>query len=121
MELKVINEIRDELKTFNTVEQFDSYYRSHKDDVNKHTTQYLNRVYKINTPDGLYRITKKNCVKVDGKLTQGEIFLKKIKTSNTDTNTHDFTQLANSITDLQNQVDTIKNALNEVIKVVNGQ
>lgn len=112
MELKVINEIRDEVKTFNTVEQFDSYYRIHKDDMNTHTTQYLNRVFKINTPDGEYRITKKNCVKVDGKLTQGEIYLKKIKGTNT---THD------SITDLQNQVDAIKNALNEVIKVVNSR
>lgn len=67
MNLKVINEIRDETKIFKTVEEFDIYYSKHKDEMNTHTTQYLNRVYKIDTNDGEYRITKKNCKKVDGK------------------------------------------------------
>ena len=79
MELKVINEITDEVKYFKSIEEFNLFYQKHKDDMNDQTTQYLNRVYKIITPEGMeYRITKKIALKVG---TEGLVviyFLKKL-------------------------------------------
>ena len=151
MNLKVINEIRDETKIFKTVEEFDIYYSKHKDEMNTHTTQYLNRVYKIDTNDGEYRITKKNCKKVDGKITDGDIYLKKVKTklndsprgSNTvsdksndddltslrftsieasvESNKTSINQLKTSIEQLTELVDDIKDKLNKVIQFINSQ
>ena len=69
MNLKVMNEIRDDIKAIKTVKEFDIYCSKHKDETNTHTTQYLNRVYKVNTNDSQYGITKKNCKRVDGKIT----------------------------------------------------
>lgn len=68
MELEVINEITEETKNFKSIEEFNLFYQKHKDEMNGRTTQYLNRVYKIITPDGVeYRITKKNCSKEGNK------------------------------------------------------
>lgn len=83
MDLKVINEITTEIKNFKSIEEFNLYYQKHKDDMNNQTTQYLNRVYKIVTPDGVeYRITKKNCQKEGTKRVGGDIFLKKVVKTN---------------------------------------
>lgn len=79
MELEVINEITEETKNFKSIEEFNLFYQKHKDEMNGRTTQYLNRVYKIITPDGVeYRITKKNCSKEGNKRVGGDIFLKKV-------------------------------------------
>ena len=137
MNLKVINEIRDELKTFKTVEEFDIYYSKHKDEMSAHTTQYLNRVYKIDTNDGEYRITKKNCKKVDGKITDGEIYLKKVKSKTSDddltslrftsieasveSNKASINQLKIDVERLTQLVNDIKDKLNNVIQVINSQ
>ena len=138
--MKVINEIRDEKKQFNSIEEFDLFYQKHKDDMNSHTTQYLNKVYKINCSDGNeYRITKKNCVKHDGKIGGGDIYLKKVVNKKTEDNNindlmyaniqADITNLQNTINELKQQIKAItesiavipdiKNTLNEVVKVVN--
>lgn len=78
MELEVINEITEETKNFKSIEEFNLFYQKHKDEMNGRTTQYLNRVYKIITPDGVeYRITKKNCSKEGNKRVGGDIFHKK--------------------------------------------
>ena len=83
MELKVINEITDEVKYFKSIEEFNLFYQKHKDDMNDQTTQYLNRVYKIITPEGMeYRITKKNCSKNGNRRVSGDIFLKKVVKTN---------------------------------------
>lgn len=83
MELKVINEITDEVKYFKSIEEFNLFYQKHKDDMNDQTTQYLNRVYKIITPEGMeYRITKKNCSKNGNRRVGGDIFLKKVVKTN---------------------------------------
>ena len=148
MNLKVINEIRDETKIFKTVEEFDIYYSKHKDEMNNHTTQYLNRVYKIDTNDGEYRITKKNCKKVDGKITDGEIYLKKVKSKMTrqeartprvnvdddltslrftsieasvESNKASINQLKIDVERLTQLVNDIKDKLNKVIQVINSQ
>lgn len=79
MELEVINEITEETKNFKSIEEFNLFYQKHKDEMNGRTTQYLNRVYKIITSDGVeYRITKKNCSKEGNKRVGGDIFLKKV-------------------------------------------
>ena len=79
MSLKVINEITDEIKYFKSIDEFDIYYQKHKEEMNKQTTQLLNRIYKIKTPDNVeYRITKKNCRKEDGKMVYGDVYLRKI-------------------------------------------
>ena len=142
MNLKVINEIRDETKIFKTVEEFDIYYSKHKDEMNTHTTQYLNKVYKIDTNDGEYRITKKNCKKVDGKITDGDIYLKKVKTklnekssenddltslrftsieASVESNKTSINQLKTDIEQLKPIVDDIKDKLNKVIQFINSQ
>ena len=83
MELKVINEITTEVKNFKSIEEFNLYYQKHKDDMDNKTTQYLNRVYKIVTPDGVeYRITKKNCLKEGNKRVGGDVFLRKVVKTN---------------------------------------
>ena len=65
--MKVINEVQEETKSFKSIIEFDAYYRDHKEEMEKQTTQLLNKLYKIEVPDGsVYRITKKNCNKVDG-------------------------------------------------------
>lgn len=83
MELKVVNDHSKEMKTFNSIEEFDLFYRKYKDLLIKQTTQYLNKMYKIITPEGIeYKITKRNCLKDGSKLVQGDIYLKKIDTKN---------------------------------------
>ena len=141
MDLKVINEIRDEIKTFNSPEEFDLYYRKHKESMDNRTTQFLNKVYKINSPDGEYRITKKNCEKKDGKIVGGKICLKKVVNKQNDDNEitdlryaniqADITNLKNELNELKKQIESInesiaiipeiKNTLNEVVRVINGK
>ena len=128
MELKILNEIREEIKQFNSPEEFDIYYRKHKDELNSQTTQYLNRVYRIKCADGTeYRITKKNCSKQDGKRVGGDIYLKKIvKTSqqadDDDENINElrYTNLQADITTLKQQIESMKNTINEIVRVING-
>ena len=54
MDLKVIEPIKNYLKEFKTVDEFNLWYSKNKDEVDKLTTHKLNKMYKI---DG-YRITK---------------------------------------------------------------
>lgn len=57
----MFNEIRDEIKMFRSIEEFDLYYQKNKEAMDKLTTNYLNKIYKIELPNGaVYRITKKN-------------------------------------------------------------
>ena len=118
MNLKVINELRDEVKQFKSVEEFDLYYQKNKDAMNSCTTQYLNKVYKINGSDGTeYRITKKNCTKQDGKLVGGDIYLKKVVSKNDTENNINELMYANvqaDITNLRAELDKTKNQLNEL-------
>ena len=129
--MKVINEIREQTKQFNSVEEFDLYYRRHKEDMDGKTTQYLNRVYKIKCSDGTeYRITKKNCLKQDGKLCGGEIYLKKVVNKQSDDDDLndvryanlkvDITNMNEQINELKQQIDSMKQTINEMIRVING-
>lgn len=133
MELKVINEITTETKQFKSIEEFNLYYQKHKDDMNNQTTQYLNRVYKIITPDGVeYKITKKNCSINDGKRVGGDIFLRKVNQNNSlkelqeDVLKADIENVKNYINLVKNdvksnceQIDEINKKINELKSTVN--
>ena len=61
-EVKIINENRNEVKVFKSLEEFDLFYQKNIDQMKSQTTNYLNKIYKIVTNDGNeYRITKRNC------------------------------------------------------------
>lgn len=132
MELKVINEITTEIKNFKSIEEFNLYYQKHKDDMNNQTTQYLNRVYKIVTPEGVeYRITRKNCSKEGTKRIGGDIFLKKVVKTNDlkelqeDILKVDIENLRNELTNKVNSeqykqdLDSLNNHMNEIDKKIN--
>ncbi len=53
-ELKIIEPIKNYLKEFETVDEFNLYYAKHKDEIDELTTHKLNKMYHING----YRITK---------------------------------------------------------------
>ena len=120
--MKIINEIRDEIKQFNSPEEFDLFYQKHKNDMNTHTTQYLNRIYKIKCADGNeYRITKKNCSKQDGKISGGEIYLKKVvKKTDADNTINElmYTNISADITNLRNELDRTKNELSSILSEI---
>ena len=84
LDVKVINDNKMEQRVFNSVEEFDLFYQKYKDIFNTKTTNYLNKTYKIQTPDAEYRITKRNCK--DGV---GEVYLKKITSSTNDSPNYD--------------------------------
>ena len=149
MELKVINEITTEIKNFKSIEEFDLYYQKHKDEMNNQTTQYLNRVYRIVTPEGTeYRITKKNCSKDGSRRVGGDIYLKKvvkvtdlrelendvIKADQQALNnrcselTHDIENIRNDIVQMQTNYNnitqklaSITNTVNQIAKYINEQ
>ena len=72
-DIRVINDNKMEQRTFNSVEEFDLFYQKYKDMFNEKTTNYLNKTYKIITPECEYRITKRT-----GKDGSSNVFLKKI-------------------------------------------
>ncbi|KAK8896558.1 hypothetical protein M9Y10_014466 [Tritrichomonas musculus] len=121
--MKVINQIQKETKTFNSIVEFEAYYQKHKDEMEKQTTQYLNKVYKIITPDNIeYRITKKNCAKNNGKLIGGEICLKKVQQTQQE-DQHLFEIALESVkVDIENmktKIEEIKQTVNSVVKFIN--
>ena len=118
MELKVINEITDEIKNFRSIEEFNLFYQKHKDEVNSRTTQYLNRVYKIVTPEGVeYRITRKNCSKEGNKRVGGDVFLRKV------VKTNELREIENEImkTDLENLKEEISQSSSSLRSEINEQ
>ena len=135
MELKVINEITTEVKNFKSIEEFDLYYQKHKDEMNNQTTQYLNRVYRIVTPEGTeYRITKKNCSKDGSRRVGGDIYLKKVvkvtdlRELENDVIKADIENIRNDIVQMQTNYNnitqklaSITNTVNQIAKYINEQ
>lgn len=141
--MKVVNEIIQEVKRFKSIDEFEIFYDKNREEMDKHTTQYLNRVYKICTPDGTtYRITKRNCVKESGKPIKGDIYLKKVAEvksqenplenivreiqDNNENLTKEITDMNLKIKTLQNiqsgiqkQILEMTNTLNQLANVVN--
>ena len=54
MDIKILEPIKNYLKEFNSVEEFNNFYSLNKDELDKLTTHKLNKMYHIKG----YRITK---------------------------------------------------------------
>ena len=83
----------------------------------------MNKLYKIEVPDGsVYRITKKNCNKVDGKIKGGEVCLKKVTVQKDDEQPLweiAIESVKADIASMKAKIEEIKNAVNAVVKVIN--
>lgn len=101
MDLKIIEKIEKPLKYFNSVEEFNIYLNKNKEQLDKETTQRLNKEYHI---EG-YRITK----------IKGEICLKKVINKETDDSAKD----QHEIERLNNEVERLKIDLLKLGKIVN--
>lgn len=119
--IQVVNEVQEETKIFRSIPEFDAYYQKHKEQMDKQTTQYLNKIYKIETTDGNeYKITKKNCVKEGNKLVSGEVCLKKINSQNIQDNINaDITMLKERIAKIEIQITEITDACNKLVHRIN--
>ena len=123
MEIKVVNELRNDIKVFKSLEEFDLFYQKNKDSMNGQTTQLLNKLYKIELPDGsLYRITKKNCGSGKGKTLTGDICLKKIIAQKDDEQPLweiAIESVKADITNMRSKIEEIKQTVNQIVKVIN--
>ena len=123
MEIQVVNELRNDIKVFKSLEEFDLFYQKNKDSMNGQTTQLLNKLYKIELPDGsLYRITKKNCGSGKGKTLTGDICLKKIIAQKDDEQPLweiAIESVKADITNMKNKIEEIKQTVNQIVKVIN--
>ena len=108
MDLKVIEPIKNYLKEFKTVDEFNLYYSKNKDEIDSMTTHKLNKMYHI---DG-YRITK-----IKGKLCLKK-WEKKDKGSN---NENDHLEMyEEEINYLKNEIEKLKITINSIINVINS-
>ena len=135
MDIKVIGPIKEYLKMFNGPDDFNIWYAKNKDDVDKLTTHKLNKMYHI---DG-YRITKIKgilCLKKDEKKPENENehnFPMEDKASETDrfrsgSADEDLSTMRSELESITNQIEqmkldiiTIKTAINEIVKAINGE
>lgn len=108
-DLKIIEPIQNNLKHFNSTDEFSIYYSKHKDELDNMTTQKLNKQFTING----YRITKLGTRDSDGKRIKGSICLKKVKDKNED-------EIKNKIYQLELQVKAITETLNNIIEHINS-
>ena len=93
MDLKVIEPIKNYIKEFKTVDEFNLWYSKNKEEVDALTTHKLNKMYKI---DG-YRITK----------IKGVLMLKKW----VDKEEKEIV----STEELKKEIDEIRNTVNKII------
>ena len=108
MDLKVIEPIKNYLKEFKTVDEFNLYYSKNKDEIDSMTTHKLNKMYHI---DG-YRITK-----IKGKLCLKK-WEKKDKESNNENDHLEFYE--EEINYLKNEIEKLKITINSIINVINS-
>ena len=108
MDLKVIEPIKNYLKEFKTVDEFNLYYSKNKDEIDSMTTHKLNKMYHI---DG-YRITK----------IKGKLCLKKWeKKDKESTNENDHLEFyEEEINYLKNEIEKLKITINSIINVINS-
>ncbi len=99
MDLKVIEPIKNYIKEFKTVDEFNLWYSKHQEEVDVLTTHKLNKMYHI---DG-YRITK----------IKGVLMLKKW-TEKEDKETLK-NELQNKILSLEGEIKEIRDAVNKII------
>ena len=103
--LKVIEPIKIDVKTFQDKQEFELFYNSHKNEFENCTTTKLNRMYKI--PG--YRITRQKeelCLKKD--------YTKNNKQESDDDHSQRFDELKDEI----NKIDELKDEINKMIEEV---
>ena len=109
MDLKVIEPIKNYLKEFKTVDEFNLYYSKNKDEIDSMTTHKLNKMYHI---DG-YRITK----------IKGKLCLKKWEKKHKESKHEEEEQLEfyeQEINYLKNEIEKLKITINSIINVINS-
>lgn len=97
MDLKIIEPIKNHLKEFKTVDEFNLYYSKNKEEIDSMTTHKLNKMYFING----YRITK----------IKGKLCLKKYVEKENDESCE--------LNKMKKEIELLKSTINEIIKVIN--
>lgn len=108
MTVNIIEPITHYIKEFDTPNDFDSWYKSHKEEMDKLTTHKLNKMYHING----YRVTR----------IKGVLSLKKARpkmetnneSNNESENEQRFIALENEIADMLEDIKNIKLALQSI-------
>ena len=107
MDLKVIEPIKNYLKEFKTVDEFNLYYSKNKDEIDSMTTHKLNKMYHI---DG-YRITK----------IKGKLCLKKWEKKESKHEEEEHLEFyEQEINYLKNEIEKLKITINSIINVINS-
>ena len=101
MDIKILEPIRNYLKEFNTVEEFNNFYSLNKDELDKQTTHKLNKMYHVKG----YRITK----------IKGELMLKKW-----DDSKKEETNIKDEIEAIKDEMGKIKLTINNIIDFINN-
>ena len=117
------------VKNFDTLEEFQSYYNLHKDEIDKLSTVKLNRMFKIKD----HKITRRT---IDNAETKTLCFRQLLKSELGQIDEHvdchenvvlSVREIENTISELNNRIKVleldnlkIKNQLLEIIKVING-
>ena len=118
--LKVIEPIQIDVKTFQDKNEFEMFYNSHKNEFENCTTTKLNRMYKI--PG--YRITRQKevlCLKKD--------YTKNNKQESDDDNTQRFDELKDELTKMieevklyfNSEITKINTRIKKIEKIINQQ
>ena len=98
------------VKNFDSVDEFNDFYKLHEDEINKISTVKLNRMYHIKD----FKIVRR---KIDGQEEKSLAFQQVFKNDSTE-NTYD--ELNNRIRALELDNAKIKQQLLEIIKVINN-
>ena len=118
--LKVIEPIKIDVKTFQDKQEFELFYNSHKNEFENCTTTKLNRMYKI--PG--YRITRQKeelCLKKD--------YTKNNKQESDDDNSQKFDELKDELTKMieevklyfNSEIEKINTRYKKIEKIINQQ
>ena len=108
MEVNVIEPITHYVKEFDTPNDFDSWYKSHQEEMDKLTTHKLNKMYHING----YRVTR-----IKGVLSLKKAPSKPSKPSKPDDSSETeqrFIAIENEISDMTDDIKNIKLALQTI-------
>ena len=107
------------VKTFDTLEEFQNYYNLHKDEIDKTSTVKLNRMFKIKD----YKITRRT---IAGNESKTLCFRQLFKSELEQPEHEEHQELENSISELNDRIKIlelentkIKQQLLEIIKALN--
>lgn len=109
MDVKIIEPITHYIKEFDTPNDFDSWYKSHQEELDKLTTHKLNKMYHING----YRITRIKGVLSLKKAPRKSTPKDDIITDNSE-NEPRFIAIENEISDMSEDIKNIKIALKSI-------